>query len=235
MSVISGIDLYDVVGSPASSDGIILFPACFDFEHGKAGRVECRFGKIQGAIESLKGCFENPDECEWLIDLWIRARLSAVFQYGTPVGWEDHLLNHPFLAIGRSRKSPCFSAIPFVCVADSNHGPGLVFRKREGGANKRRVATAFWNVLLREPRELSTYEVHVFHDSEGWIKLSCRRGQISEYEIGVDDERGLQFDQHFVWLPGGINACPACEGTGEKSFFPAGAPCETCCGFGYFR
>lgn len=224
--------LLDVIGRPARHGGFLFLAVLLD---GPIGGREDRLGSRldRPAPDGLAGEHEA---------LWVRARIGRVFGIAppSPLG-KRCLLDAAFLAVAHPRRGPFLEAYPFVCTDSDGEEPvdyewfdttvGLAFPRTNPPepTTRRRIADAFWGLLLSAPDDLATfgdyYESH--HDL---YRVGCdgRRLLCDEILSGHDGES----DAAGLGL-GGRWPCPDCDGEGIE--FLAGLieeTCETCRGTG---
>jgi len=238
VSVVSGILLHDVIGSPARAGEVLLVPALFDFTPGAEGPVEFHlkdFKPDMPPLPAFSGDWVLDDET--LLPYWVRARIPAVFGFRSLSGWDvcrHELLNFPFVAVLWSEAGASLAAIPIVCT-EGWSGPGLIFRATDTDPTvKGRVASAFWAALLQAPDQLEAFEEHLFDEEAGWLKVGYAQGQffICEMDDYDPDDPSGRFDPHLARFPGEVFRCPDCDGSGVEDLFPFTEDCASCGGTG---
>jgi hypothetical protein len=236
-ATIPGIEFHGVRGSPAEADGVLFLPALFDFDD-PAGPF-LRFDLTAAApVGDWLGA-DDPylDEAALLV-YWARARIPRVFGFHPVSGWEadrDEVLDVPFLAV-RLEPEICLSrAVPFLCV-EGRRGPQLVFRTGEEDADlARRVAAAFWSLLLGDPGDLAEFRDLVYDPEGYWYTVAYERGRLSVDDFPDEDagyDPDCEPDAHAAALRRERFPCPDCDGTGIEHWEPYTEDCATCGGTG---
>jgi hypothetical protein len=165
-------------GRKVESEGWSLLPCVgtlegdsFAVSHELADRLD---------VAHAPGVLKRPLAGGWDV-VWVRARLARAFEYEPVCEAEKSLLCECFVA---SRGDDAFL---FECVDDYGR-TGLSFSP-EGpeSATQDAIASAFWQVLLREPGDLADFEARVFHPGAGvWLVYACKGGEPS-FEETQDD------------------------------------------------
>jgi hypothetical protein len=165
---------YNVLGPPATFGGFTFQPAELP--------AAARSGPLAFPLHDFAGqpppavlqlAFERQYDAAW-----VRARLPRVFGF-TPVFVEEAesaLLDVGFVAqsLGEAEVKP------FVC-ADSHGRAHLGFPVHNGadGPLRKRIAQAFWGLLLAQPDDLADFEQMVYHEpTEIWLRLGCLHGML---------------------------------------------------------
>jgi hypothetical protein len=236
VSLIPEIVLYDIVGLPAAAGPILFVPALFDFRAESEGAVEYHLSDFEPDLPrlyALFNCFDLSDEL--VLQYWVRARIPCAFSLRPPVGGDRHrydVLDFPFLAVLPSGSGATLTAVPFVCV-EGFSGPGLTFRKSDtDNETKRKVAAAFWSILLRDLDTIAPFEEWVYDDESGVQKVGCGRGFLFVSDLEDWEDGGLRYDHHLSPFPGELFCCPDCWGSGVEDLFPFTEDCVTCNGTG---
>jgi hypothetical protein len=167
------------LGRPAHAADFTFQAAAFDWV--EAGPIECFLHEFTGNPPPavLRLPFEKQYDA-----VWARARLPRVFGFAPEFVEEEEsaLLDIGFLAQPKGLEE----AIPFVC-ADHHGRAGL--RSLAPGPDpgtRRRIARAFWSLLLANPDDLADFEQMVYHEpNDVWLKLGCLHGKL--YCDGPDD------------------------------------------------
>lgn len=174
---VAGADVRAALGEPAAHTGFTFQAAELKLTDG-AGPLEFPLHDFAGQPPPavLRLAFEKQYDAAW-----VRARIPRVFGF-TPqfVEVEDSaLMDVGFVAAPEDRTK----ASAFVC-ADRHGRAGLYFaRWRElvdrNAADARRVAQAFWSLLLARPDDLADFEQIVYHEpSDVWLKIGCLYGKL---------------------------------------------------------
>jgi hypothetical protein len=236
VAIVPGIVLNDIIGLPAGTGDVLVVPALFDYSPENEGAVEYHLLDFEPDLSRLCTLFNCSDfSDELVLQYWVRARIPCTFSISPPVGGDPYrydVLDFPFLAVFPSGSGATLTAVPFVCV-EGVRGPGLTFRKSDtDDASKRRVAAAFWSILLRDLEAIAPFEEWVYDDEAGTLKVGCGRGflYVSDLEDWEDDSR--RYDHHLSPFPGELFCCPDCCGTGVEDLFPFTEDCVTCNGTG---
>jgi len=166
-------DFEDMFGSPGRAENFTFVPATVRL-HGDhppaAHSLQEAVGPNPPAIlvEPLREGFEAA---------WVRGRIPLVFGFEPDApGDESSLLYATFLAI--ETESPF--AYPFHCT-DAAGRASLIFSPAGPDVEtQRRVAAAFWSVLLHKPADLADFESKRFDPKQGrWQTFACVGGDIS--------------------------------------------------------
>lgn len=242
MSLISDIELVNVIGSPAQANGITFVPALFDFSSGLEGKVEFGLTQLPFPLEQSKTLHTSREVLnEEILPYWIRARVPRVFHF-RPANGIETAGEHPdmgFVAVLRDEKGSPDRYIPFILI-DGPHGPGLSFRQTDRDSLlKERIALAFWSLLLADPHDAIEYE-DVISDEYGGTRVIYQDHQV--FFCGLTDSDSSeedynphfvpQYDPHSVPLPVAGFRCPDCDGEGVEDLFPYTEDCPTCGGTG---
>ncbi len=236
---IRGVTLAGFAGRVVKSRGIRFVAARFDFDPDSEGEptypLSDSIGKTRGIGVEVSS-FGN----DYATEFWCLSRITEEFGVIPPSGivlLTDSPLNLGFVAGWQSRKSGRRKLFPFICLGDYQ-GPSLVFRKSDRqSCCAAAIASAFWAILIRDPRQLAPLDFLWYEECEGsWASVSTFDGQVVVSDTH-DDEPDAPIgrtDTHLVkiWHPDGL-PCLECEGTGEESFCPAGEVCEFCDGTGH--
>jgi hypothetical protein len=256
----NGVALLDVFGVPRFAGEWLFVPAAFDYFPARAGAKtdEAETPTPEG-FEPLFGDAGDPDgkahwppalarlrreldrsgdADSWFLTLWTRARLPVLFGVEPPGGRDlayGPLFEVSFAAVTDPEDDCTLRVIPFVCTSGLHERLGLEFDPGVEPAVRRRVTEAFRGLLLKSPEDICRFRHHYqMEEALGVVGLDAQ-GFYEEAGEGWDWEDGpppQEHDPHWSVVTGETWPCPECGGSGEESFFPAGAPCEVCAGSG---
>lgn len=164
--------VHQCLGKPAHAADFAFQPAVLELD--KAGPIELSLHDFAGnpppAILQL--AFEKQYDA-----VWVRARLPRVFGFAPKFVEEEEsaLLDIGVLAQPKGQDE----AIPLLC-ADHHGRAGLRFSSPGPDAEtRRRIARAFWSLLLTDPDDLADFEQMVYHEpNDVWLKLGCLHGKL---------------------------------------------------------
>jgi hypothetical protein len=189
------------------------------------------------ALARLRRRFDRPGDDPQFLTVWTRARLPVLFGVMPPGGRDltyGPLFELSFLAVTDPEDDGTLRVIPFVCTSDLHERLGLEFDPGVDPALRRRVVEAFRGLLLKSPTDLAHFRDHYRQEeSLGVVGLDAD-GFYDELFDEWDWEDGPPPapDTHWGAVTGETWPCPECGGSGEESFYPAGAQCECCSGSG---
>ncbi len=164
----------DVAGSPIRQDDVTLVPARVKLDGTSFSPVFnlvewCKFQNIP--LPRIAQGEENAP--------WVLGRLMALFNAeNTPEAerGEKSCMNASFLAILNDENS---IAIPFDCC-DYYGRTSLYFSSENPPSreHQRRIADAYFRLLLKDPEDLVDYENRMFHSMSGqWVAFGVAHGE----------------------------------------------------------
>jgi hypothetical protein len=171
MDVLHGV-LLNIYGTPVQGNGFTFMPADVALA-GDAFSLEFRLcDHLEGRLPPALGI---PVK-EGIDAAWVRARIPGTFGFTPePAETEKALLYAGFVAVTEDRSV----SYPFVCT--DHYGRSALMFSEQGPeeAVKRTIAAAFWDVLAREPDELTDFEERVYHPGAGvWLSYGCELGRV---------------------------------------------------------
>lgn len=174
--------LQNVFGWPAKYDDFTLVPAAVEL-HGTAFTVDFHLRDLVGTRppDILAGPIEHHYDVAW-----VRGRLPRVFGFTPELSEvEKSLLDVGFIAV----EAGSSVAFPFVCC--DYYGRTRLMFSPEGPAHdtQRKIATAFWSLLLADPEDLEDFEATVYHPGANiWMHFGCENGEPTFGESEDGDE-----------------------------------------------
>lgn len=146
----------------------------------------------KGGLADLKRMVDQKAE-----SVWVQSRLMVVFAYAAPEEDEADnaaMLEANFQAFDGSVDDAM--ATPFSCC-DERGRAQLRFDDKVKKEHAKKIATAFWKVLLSEPSELDDYEAEVRDQNGARIPYGVRDGRCFFGETSEDADvpgEGSDFD-----------------------------------------
>jgi hypothetical protein len=245
--------LYDVIGRPRASRGILFVPALLEVDglsdidednYDAAIRHFLRDSQEAALLRSVRRELD-PSESTAFPALWARSRIQRLFHYQPMDASNNHppaFLNAPFVAVSRFNTED-FHAFAFVCTNNKwEYEPGLIFgRQCPPGELCDVIAESFWTLLLESPRELSDFDDSIYcdeieYDIAGYKRAGFANGRFFEAVASWNEDEyhsHAHCDGHMGYVTGYTRLCPDCWGEGVDCFYPFAPYCETCDGAGY--
>lgn len=209
MSLFENAILYDVIGVPAASEGILFVPALLEFDEEIDPGLDFELHKYQQA--PLPPPFVLDDSFGDVV--WVRARIPNVFQFSPAANWDEDrywLFESPFIAVFMQPERDAFRATPFICAETK-----LNFaRSLKDKPLKHRIANAFWRLLLADRKKHADFEDQYSLPDDGLFMIGCTDG--FPFAVDVQGYFGDEHDLHLSWMKGQQSQCFSCQGAGEE-------------------
>jgi hypothetical protein len=172
--------LQNVIGKPATHDGFTFVPAALELNgNGFSLDFHLRDAAAKGPPPILARPIEQHYDAAW-----VRARVPRVFGFTPELSEvEKTLLDVGFVAV------PIGSSIGFPFVCTDHYGRTAIMFSPEGPdqETQKKVAAAFWSLLLQTPDDLADFEATVYHPGAGiWMHFGCKDGEPT-YEESEDE------------------------------------------------
>jgi hypothetical protein len=174
--------LQNVFGKAATAEGFTIVPAAVELDGRSfsSGYFLCDWGGQRPPAILARPIKQQYDAA------WVRARLPRVFHFTPDISEiEKSLPNVGFVAV-RAESAVGF---PFICT-DYYGRTGLMFSPNGPEQDtQKKIAAAFWSLLLQSPDDVADFETTVYHPGAGvWMHFGCNHGEPSYSES--EDEGG---------------------------------------------